>query len=56
MNVITYKVQDFVDRNLIDETKSYYGIVSNICAKDDKDVWKLIFLITVVEKKTVKSC
>ncbi len=50
MNAITYKVQDFVDRNLIDETKSYYGIVSNIYAKNDKDVWKFVFLITEVEQ------
>ena len=38
MGTITYKVQDYVNRNLIDETKSYYGIVSNIYPKDDQDV------------------
>ena len=38
MGGITYKVQDYVDRNLIDETKSYYGVVANIYPKKDEDV------------------
>jgi len=45
MNAITYKVQDYVNRNLIDETKSYYGIVSNIYAKNDQDVCLFYFWV-----------
>jgi predicted AlkP superfamily pyrophosphatase or phosphodiesterase len=42
MEGITYKVQDYIDRSLIDETKSSYGIVGNIYPKDDKDL-QLVF-------------
>jgi hypothetical protein len=38
MNSITYKIQEYVNISLIDADKSYYGIVSNIYAKNDQDV------------------
>jgi hypothetical protein len=44
MNSITYKIQDYVNISLIDADKSYYGIVSNIYAKNDQDVNVFIYL------------
>ena len=47
MNSITYKIQDYVNISLIDADKSYYGIVSNIYAKNDQDVNDFIYLLKI---------